>query len=395
MIVIVSRFEGVVEIGIFGLALALITPIAGLFGLGLRQGIATDIEKRFTNEEYISARILLIILMIFMLVSISSFLVNDKSTQVIVLLLMIPKIVDIFSETSYGIFQRENLIFVISRSLFLRALFGTTMFFLGYFFGGGLELAILGWGAAWSFVFLFFEAPRVRPLLKNHSTFSKFNSILKIIVIQTPLGFLALFGNLGVSIPRLALEPLVTQEELGYFTGPFLLLQAINAFFVTLTMTFLTPISKSLNTKTQRDVLAAVGMVLFSSVFAVILILITVYSKGLDLLLLVYGSTFVETSGLFFPLTVGWVAIYCANIFFILLLSMRAFPVVLGAEIIILVVLILFLYLAVHFSETHDGSKSIAFAFAATQWIRFALFGLVFVFFLFRINRNGNGRSHV
>ncbi len=121
-LIIVTRINGIDDAGVFsiGIAIALIMYTIGLYSGRLCQ--VTDIENKITDKDYVANRS---ITCGFMLVlSIILVLIRGYSPYkaTIILLLCLFKGLEAFDDILYGIMQKNEMLYKVGQSLFLKSL---------------------------------------------------------------------------------------------------------------------------------------------------------------------------------------------------------------------------------------------------------------------------------
>lgn len=121
-LIIVTRINGVDDAGIFsiGIAIALIMYTIGLYSGRLCQ--VTDIENKITDKDYVVNRILTCGFM--MLLSVFIVIVRGYSPykMAVILLLCLFKGLEAFDDILYGIMQKNEMLYKVGQSLFLKSL---------------------------------------------------------------------------------------------------------------------------------------------------------------------------------------------------------------------------------------------------------------------------------
>lgn len=383
MVAILARTADAAAVGVLGYGLAILVPLAGFFGLGMRQGIATDLDGQFSFRDYLTMRVALIAAMVGAAFLTFFLLVDDPVARAAALLLLVPKGIELMSEMAYGVFQRHGRLAAISMSLILRAVVGLCGFWAGLQLGGDLVGAVLGWGLAWIAVYALYDAPRMARCLTAEATAPKgapkgaltgalTGPMGRMMVVQAPLGVSALVGNLGISAPRLLLEPVVTLETLGIFTAVFMIFQAANTLAVAVLQLFMTPLARAMRGAALRRLVRLVGgatalvLVGLAAMWALFLL------AGSETLGLMYGPDYAAHGTLLLQLAAGWSAAYLSIIFRYMVTATRSFRTGLAIDFSAALLIGLGCVLALRLWPGAPMA-AIAIGFAAGQWLRFGL----------------------
>lgn len=128
--IIVTRINGVDDAGVFTFAFTFVCMIQVVGTYYGRAFQVTETNKNVTDSDFIKFRIITCLLMLccsigFCFIKNYSF---DKS--LIIFVLTIYKLIDAFSEGIYGVFQKENNLFQVGISLFIRSILTVGIFLL-------------------------------------------------------------------------------------------------------------------------------------------------------------------------------------------------------------------------------------------------------------------------
>lgn len=141
--IIVTRINGVGEAGIFtfGYTLACLLQVIGTYAGRSYQ--VTERDSKLNDYDYIYQRIILCLLMF--LVGLLFVLIKGYSNfkMIILLLLVVYRIIDSASEVLYGIFQKNDELYKVGISLFIKSVVSVLLFFLIDYFTVNLILSTL------------------------------------------------------------------------------------------------------------------------------------------------------------------------------------------------------------------------------------------------------------
>ena len=220
-VVIVVKFLGVQALGHYALALAIVSPIFMFTNLSLRSIQATDVDDKFLFLEFLSFRLLTSLLAI-VLVGGLLFLVNYNTTvvQILILLTML-KLAEGLSDVCYGVYQRQEQMSFIGKSLLIRScllVVGTVA--IGWY-SNSLVWMVAGTVFLYFAIAFFYDLPRIVGGLRQQWRGVKvlLDVFFKLLVITLPLGITVCVNVLYQSIPRILVEDLIGPAELGVFSG--------------------------------------------------------------------------------------------------------------------------------------------------------------------------------
>ncbi len=128
--IIVTRINGIDDAGIFTFAfsLACLFYVIGVYSGRSYQ--VTEIDKNISESDYFYTKILTCVLMI--IIAIIFCLINKYNFYkfLVVICLVIYKALEAFSEFSYAVIQKEEKLYQVGISLFLKSIFSLFFFFI-------------------------------------------------------------------------------------------------------------------------------------------------------------------------------------------------------------------------------------------------------------------------
>lgn len=144
LMIIVTRINGVEKAGVFGFAFsfACLFYIIGIYSGRVFQ--VTDLDETNDSYSYINAHIISCLLMFILAIIFCLIRGYSPFKWIIILLLIVFKMLEAFSETLYAIIQNQNKLYKVGISLFLKAIIGLFAFFTIEYFFKNLIAAIIG-----------------------------------------------------------------------------------------------------------------------------------------------------------------------------------------------------------------------------------------------------------
>ena len=172
--IIVTRLNGMDEAGIFTFSFSfamMIQVIGNYFG---RSYQVTNIDEEIKDSDFLYSRFFTCLLMI--VFSILFILTKNYSSQkiMIIFMLVLFRMIESFGEILYGIVQKENELYKVGISMFLKALFSILLFFCFDFFFKNLLAAIISISIINLFFVLFYDFKNVKNV---GFSFNKFNIV--------------------------------------------------------------------------------------------------------------------------------------------------------------------------------------------------------------------------
>jgi len=239
VLLIIARLIGVRAVGQLGFALAVCAPITLFTNLGLRIGQATDARAEFPFGIYWSVRILGSVTAYGLVLLLMLLWDQEADTERIILLVGVTKFVEAQCDVFYGLFQRNERMDLMARSLMLRGITGVLVLGLATGFSGRLEFGLAAQAVAWVSVLLLLDIRRARQLLHGGVPLQS-NAQLRpmwdagrmfaLCRRSLPLGFSGGLISLRQATPRYVVERLLGLEAVGLFTAMYYLLTAVVLF---------------------------------------------------------------------------------------------------------------------------------------------------------------------
>ncbi|MFG6531976.1 MULTISPECIES: lipopolysaccharide biosynthesis protein [unclassified Sulfitobacter] len=283
-----TRFATVAEVGIYGLATAVVIPVFFFFDLNIRMNVAASNKSAYSFHDF--RNLLLISASIgFLIVLFIGGAAFSGSALTILVILAATKVAESLSNFSYGVFQRFDRMQRVAGSLILRSMGGTLVFVLFLLNGVPIEFAFLGQLFVWTTIALFIDLFQAHKLWRAQGAPEGFVPIRTIELARNSV-FLALNGLLSAlqgNTPRYVIGWLLGVVALGQFTVVGYAMQAIS----TVAMSAM----QSLASRFNRLISDQEGRVLWGVLrrIFVIIILCAVIGVGLSLM---FGDRLVQAA---------------------------------------------------------------------------------------------------
>ena len=232
LLIALARFQTVEIVGAFGLASAISFPVVWFFNLGLRTNVATDIKGQYCFADFLRLRIVTCLTAYAVLVGIA-LLALDGLGQSILLVFAAAKVVELFSELCYGVFQRADRMAFVARSQALRGLISAALFTLLLSLGFSAEIAFLGNLTVWAVIAVGVDLRAAYEIAAEESDDARatWPKVWSLILMSLPLGLNGALGAIQGNVPRYVLGWMVGLAALGQFTVVAYALQAISTVF--------------------------------------------------------------------------------------------------------------------------------------------------------------------
>jgi O-antigen/teichoic acid export membrane protein len=217
---------------VYGLALA--APLFVVAGLQLRSIQATDAENRHSPRQYLELRTMTtLVALIVTIVIAGAMWVIGSEVAPIVLLWGLAKAIDSGSDALYGLFQQSERMDYVGCSLTLRGVAAIVSVAVLFGASHSAPVALTGLAVVWSAVFILFDIPMARNLLRHRKLSThgsrKATETLRLVVDwrqlkslcleAAPLGIVAFLLAVQVQVPRYVVVGLLHTRALGLFSA--------------------------------------------------------------------------------------------------------------------------------------------------------------------------------
>lgn len=287
-LIIVTRWIGTDDAGIFSVCFSLACLFCIIGTYYGRVFHVTDISDKINNREYIVHRIITCCIM--MIVSFIFGLINGYNTykMIILLLLCLYKCNEAFSEIFYGILQKNNLLYVVGRSLSIKSVLSVITFFVVSYFYHDMIMASVIINIIWLAITLIYDIPKYNKVKSQEENVHFHN-----IICLFKLGFYTfVFSFLGVylaNMPKYLLDNNVSNELqaiFGIIIMPSSIISLCAQYFISpYTLELADSYKKGDKTNFNKRVRFLVMMVVLIGILAII----GMRFLGINLLELIYG----------------------------------------------------------------------------------------------------------
>lgn len=145
--------------GQYGMGLSLSTPVFMFAGLDLRLLQVTDSERRFPFSDYLTLRLLCGTLGLGVVLGLSLAWGYDTATIAVIMAVAFGKLIELISDTYYGLIQTHDRLDSVSRSMVLHGVASSAGFIAVLSLTGNVFLACLVYAGGRAAVLLFYDLP--------------------------------------------------------------------------------------------------------------------------------------------------------------------------------------------------------------------------------------------
>ena len=230
IMIVLARMTNPETVGRYALALAITSPVMLFAQLRLQDVLATDTNESFPFASYLKLTVIASGLALVVVWLVTTLLGYSGEAMSVIMVVAIAKAIELVSFIFYGLQQREERMDRIAASLTLRGILAFSGLTLGVLMTGRLIWGAAGMALAWATVLVLFDIPMGQRALgpKPAEERGRGLRLLKLVWMAAPLGVMQLLTTLNPSIPRLFLERMVGERDLGIFAAMAYLVIALS-----------------------------------------------------------------------------------------------------------------------------------------------------------------------
>ena len=223
-LVVIARFTTPESVGTFALALAVVTPIFILANLQLRALQATDALSEHPASSYVWLRLGTSTVAILTVAAVTWLAGFSEASRHVIWIITAAKTVESISDVLYGRFQQLERMDWVSRSLMLRGVSMLVFVFAAAAYSGQLIPATVAIAASNLLVLILHDAVVVQRIdvprhrLGTHSL-AILPSLIGLMRAGLPLGLAMMISSANSSLPRILIERMIGERELGVFAA--------------------------------------------------------------------------------------------------------------------------------------------------------------------------------
>lgn len=211
-------------VGVYALAQVICLPLAEVARMGLRDLRASDTRGEFLFRDYLGLRLLAAGLALVAMIGAGIAKADSGTVFAVILLYALTRVLELVSDVVYGLFQAQERMDLIARSLCLQGPLSLGLLTLGYWATDSLVVAVLGQVAAHAIVLCAYDLPvgRARAALEvgdGEAFWPRWNrsALRRLSLLALPLTFATLLAMVAAHLPRFAVESYLGIEALGFF----------------------------------------------------------------------------------------------------------------------------------------------------------------------------------
>lgn len=228
IMVVLTRWgsRDLADVALFAMALATVAPIILFSNLGLRRVYATDANGAFRFTDYFTLRMVSNVLALGAIAAV--IWIGGYRTELVWVTLAMgaAKMIESTSDVLHGFFQERRRIDISASATIMRGILSLIGFVAAFVITKQVFWGVIGMGAGWAAVLLFYEWPYAVRFLRESSRENspllpkaKSHGWLHLARVTFPLGVVALVLALKSSIPTFVIEANLGETALGIFAA--------------------------------------------------------------------------------------------------------------------------------------------------------------------------------
>lgn len=323
LLVLINQLLDTVYAGYYAYSMALIAPIFLFLRMSIRTYIATNDKEEFPTIYYLYFILINNFIGMFVLYLYVS-LINIEDY----LLILLPIYAIFFSfegiyEVSYGLYQRNNQFQYISLSKIIRAVLHVVLFGITVYSTRLLHLGIL---VVILFDPIFYIIWEFKKTFKNRNSYT--GSILKAyklwLLESFPLGISVSLDSFLTNIPKYFLESFVSISSVGYYTSIVYIIQLGQMLITAINQTVISNLSTAFFNNNNYYVILKNKLVRLNGLIGILMI-IGGFLFGEQLLVLLYGPSYIGTQNILTIILIAGFFWYVASAVHIAISATRQF----------------------------------------------------------------------
>lgn len=230
-IVALAKLGSSFMIGQFSLGLAISAPVLMFTNLHLRAVQATDARRLCSFGEYLRLRTAMTMAGLAIILGIACFGHYQRQTTMVILAVALAKGIETLSDIHYGLFQLNDRLDQIGRSMMLRGVLSVAALGTGLYLTRNVLWGCVGLALVWLAALLFFDVPRGRRFLARsvkaaqpadlpgRSPDQRFRRQWNLMCTAFPLGISTTMAALNLNMPRYFIHARLGERQLGIYSA--------------------------------------------------------------------------------------------------------------------------------------------------------------------------------
>lgn len=320
---LVTKILGFENAGIYSLAMSLSNTFATFALYGMRNFQASDTNREYNENTYISSRIITCGLSL--LVCISFVLINsyDNFQKICIIAYMVFKISEAMVDVYHGIDQLNMRMDIIGKSYMIRGCIANTLFVIVILITKNLLLGIISLSVVSYVIIFLYDRREVVKFYKKTSVYLK--NTKKLLIACFPIAIFTFIQTLFTTVPRYFIERNLGSELLGIYASislPVILVQVLASYIFTPFITVFAEFYNNNDINGFKKLFVKITLILVSLAGVSIIGAILLGEWGLRIL---FGGNIGEYANLLIPLVACTILTAFSWFLFTIITVMRNF----------------------------------------------------------------------
>lgn len=290
LLIVVTRINGIENSGTFSFLFSFCLIIYTITLYGGRVYQVSDYKNQYKYNEYYSLKIVTSILSAIVLFTYLYIYKYSIDAIVISFLLLFVKMLDAFSDTIYGTFQKNGRLDLVGKSLTLRTVVSVLVFIIADYITKDIVFSVFLYSVSNLLIFILYDKYNEKKFEKQKLVFNK--QIFQL-MLSTKYIFLNNFiTNILMNIPRFVVRSVYTTEELGYFGILIMIPTVLSLFGQFIVQPILISLTNAYSQK-DRETFNKYLYICFKYLYVIVFLCsIAAYFLGPQVLKIMYGVDF-------------------------------------------------------------------------------------------------------
>ncbi|EKD82344.1 MAG: polysaccharide biosynthesis protein [uncultured bacterium] len=219
LLMVLAKLCDVNAVGQYSLALAIVGPIIIFSQMQLRQVAVTDVQVKFSYEDYFRCRLVSTVAAFVIAFLITVALGYSREMILLMLLISIAKCFESMSDILYAKMQKYDRMDYIAKSMMVRGILTLAVFGIILYFTHKLIWGLLGMSILWASVYFLYDRSVANrfpndSIPSGHQPWNKFKEL---VWVSLPLSLASVIASISGYLPRYFLEYYLTEVEVGLF----------------------------------------------------------------------------------------------------------------------------------------------------------------------------------
>lgn len=222
LVMLIAKLTSPEILGLYGMAMAITTPVFGLFNIDLSFLLATEVKGGYTITTYLRVRFLSSIVATFVCTVFMFFSNFTMDQRIIVCLIAVIKAIEGQSDIVFGVFQNKERMDFMGKSMFLSGFLSIITIGSLLLLTKSLPIALAGMACSYTLKYYLYDHIRGKVFWqqeKKSTIIKDADNILRLLKLASPLGILIMMKSLTMSIPCFFIEYSMGTESVGFFTA--------------------------------------------------------------------------------------------------------------------------------------------------------------------------------